>query len=173
MRSNVFDVPRLEGKFQRPASTFAIPEPVRDDTSIRYRWLSLIRWYDERVEQHLGNAVAFAIVQILFDRLVPTYHQALIYIQNQAPCVGRPKTTQVVVLCPDLAEAILGTPSWSIGEGPVYEHNVDRIVHLGQGRRKVIAVVAGVVVKDEARHAMQAVMPPAPIEDPREGIISL
>ena len=96
---------------------FAIAEPVRVDTSIRYRWLSLIRWYDERVEQHLDNAVAFAIVQILFDRLFPPDPQALIYIQNQTPCLGRTKTKQVVVLCPDLAETILSTPSRSIGEG--------------------------------------------------------
>ena len=173
MRGNVFDVARFEGKFQTAASTFAIPEPVRAEPSIRYRGLSLIRWYDERVEQHLDNAVAFAIVQILFDRLFPTYHQALIYIQIQAPCVGRTKTKQVVVLCPNLAEAILVTPSWSMGEGPVYEHDVDRLAHPGQGRREVIAIVACVVVKDEAGHAVQAAMPAAPIEDPREGIIPL
>ena len=65
------------------------------------------------------------------------------------------------------------TPSWSIGEGPVYEHNVDRLLHPGQSRHEVIAVVACVVVKDEAGHAVQAVMPTTPIEDPREGIILL
>ena len=129
MLSNVFDILRFEGKFEIDSVMFAIPEPVRADTSICHRGLSLMRWYDERVEQHLDNAVAFAIAQILFERLFPTYRQVLIDIQIQAPCVGRPKTKQVVVLCPELAEEILVTPSWSIGEGPVDEYNVDRLLH--------------------------------------------